>query len=162
MSLTSSMISNQGRLRYVNMDYLFFSTLQHSDEVLVLNVSYDIACQWSKHMLEQITNYLLCNNIPMHCAIISHSGSKSKCYIFPVLPYFKPTSLMLQILPLRSLLTLLNCECCLQLWRWAWLAMWTCVILSGSYTIPRHMMLFRSSGNTYNSNIILLGLRRTG
>ncbi|KAG2345649.1 hypothetical protein BDR05DRAFT_1013616 [Suillus weaverae] len=35
--------------KYMNMDYLFFSTLQHS--VLdILNVSYDIACQWHKHL----------------------------------------------------------------------------------------------------------------
>ncbi|KAG1884133.1 hypothetical protein F4604DRAFT_1677272 [Suillus subluteus] len=32
--------------RYVNMDYLFFSTLRHSSDVLILNISYDIACQW--------------------------------------------------------------------------------------------------------------------
>ncbi|KAG2086104.1 uncharacterized protein F5147DRAFT_748645 [Suillus discolor] len=35
--------------KYLNMDYLFFSTLQHST-VDVLNVSYDIACQWHKHL----------------------------------------------------------------------------------------------------------------
>lgn len=36
-------------IRYLNMDYLFFSTLRHS-MVDVLNVSYDIACQWHKHL----------------------------------------------------------------------------------------------------------------
>lgn len=36
-------------IRYLNMDYLFFSTLRHST-VDVLNVSYDIACQWHKHL----------------------------------------------------------------------------------------------------------------
>ncbi|KAG1838304.1 hypothetical protein DFJ58DRAFT_718771 [Suillus subalutaceus] len=35
--------------KYLNMDYLFFSTLQHLT-VDVLNVSYDIACQWHKHL----------------------------------------------------------------------------------------------------------------
>ncbi|KAG1905701.1 uncharacterized protein F5891DRAFT_943086, partial [Suillus fuscotomentosus] len=39
VSLTSLTISNHRRLRYVNINYLFFSTLQHSDEVLVLNIS---------------------------------------------------------------------------------------------------------------------------
>ncbi|KAG1733186.1 uncharacterized protein EDB91DRAFT_1330100 [Suillus paluster] len=35
--------------RYINMDYLFFSTLRHT--VLdTLNVSYDIACQWHKRL----------------------------------------------------------------------------------------------------------------
>ncbi|KAG2137460.1 hypothetical protein DEU56DRAFT_945875 [Suillus clintonianus] len=43
--------------RYVNMDFLFFSTLQHSGEVLVLNISYDIACQWSKHLWERMSRY---------------------------------------------------------------------------------------------------------
>ncbi|KAG1853639.1 hypothetical protein F4604DRAFT_1883371 [Suillus subluteus] len=35
--------------RYINMDYLFFSAMSHHD-VVVLNISYDIACQWSKHL----------------------------------------------------------------------------------------------------------------
>ncbi|KAG2362627.1 hypothetical protein BDR07DRAFT_1451060 [Suillus spraguei] len=35
--------------KYLNMDYLFFSTLRHST-VDILNVSYDIACQWRKHL----------------------------------------------------------------------------------------------------------------
>ncbi|KAG2746737.1 hypothetical protein P692DRAFT_201840841 [Suillus brevipes Sb2] len=43
--------------KYVNMDYLLFSTLQHSDEVLTLNVSYDIACQWSKHLWARMSKY---------------------------------------------------------------------------------------------------------
>ncbi|KAG0692186.1 hypothetical protein DFH29DRAFT_985902 [Suillus ampliporus] len=32
---------------YINMDYLFFSTLHHT-VLHTLNVSYDIACQWHK------------------------------------------------------------------------------------------------------------------
>ncbi|KAG1847579.1 hypothetical protein F4604DRAFT_1883995 [Suillus subluteus] len=35
--------------KYLNMDYLFFSSLRHS-MVDALNVSYDIACQWHKHL----------------------------------------------------------------------------------------------------------------
>ncbi|KAH7919505.1 hypothetical protein BV22DRAFT_1108049 [Leucogyrophana mollusca] len=35
--------------RYVNMDYLFFSALRGTT-LQVLNLSYDIACQWHKHL----------------------------------------------------------------------------------------------------------------
>ncbi|KAG1747926.1 uncharacterized protein EDB91DRAFT_1235827 [Suillus paluster] len=35
--------------RYVNMDYLFFSTLRHT-VTDTLNISYDIACQWHKKL----------------------------------------------------------------------------------------------------------------
>ncbi|KAG1845339.1 hypothetical protein F4604DRAFT_1688751 [Suillus subluteus] len=43
--------------RYVNMDYLFFSTLQHASDIHVLNISYDIACQWSKHLWTRMSWY---------------------------------------------------------------------------------------------------------
>ncbi|KAG2101317.1 uncharacterized protein F5147DRAFT_812283 [Suillus discolor] len=43
--------------RYVNMDYLFFSTMTHSSEIVVVNVSYDIACQWNKHLWERMSRY---------------------------------------------------------------------------------------------------------
>ncbi|KAG2355521.1 hypothetical protein BDR07DRAFT_1453748 [Suillus spraguei] len=43
--------------KYMNMDYFFFSTVQHSDEVSILNVSYDIACQWSKHLWDRMSTY---------------------------------------------------------------------------------------------------------
>lgn len=44
--------------RYINMDYLFFSTLRHS--VLdTLNVSYDIACQWHKHLWHRMSAFPL-------------------------------------------------------------------------------------------------------
>ncbi|KAG2033360.1 hypothetical protein BDR03DRAFT_935695 [Suillus americanus] len=43
--------------RYINMDYLFFSTMQHSKDLIVLNVSYDIACQWSKNIWGRMSNY---------------------------------------------------------------------------------------------------------
>ncbi|KIK44648.1 hypothetical protein CY34DRAFT_79396, partial [Suillus luteus UH-Slu-Lm8-n1] len=46
--------------KYVNMDYLFFSTPQHSDEVLTLNMSYDITCQWSKHLWVHMSKYPSC------------------------------------------------------------------------------------------------------
>ncbi|KAG1864793.1 hypothetical protein F4604DRAFT_1882005 [Suillus subluteus] len=39
--------------RYRNMDYLFFSTL-HGRCIETLNVSYDIACQWHKHLWERM------------------------------------------------------------------------------------------------------------
>ncbi|KAG2122502.1 hypothetical protein DEU56DRAFT_873615 [Suillus clintonianus] len=39
--------------RYSNMDYLFFSTL-HGRSVEMLNVSYDIACQWHKNIWERM------------------------------------------------------------------------------------------------------------
>ncbi|KAG0693725.1 hypothetical protein DFH29DRAFT_985427 [Suillus ampliporus] len=43
--------------KYVNMDYLFFLTLQHVSDIRVLNVSYDIACQWSKHLWTWMSRY---------------------------------------------------------------------------------------------------------
>ncbi|KAG1724212.1 uncharacterized protein EDB91DRAFT_1239993 [Suillus paluster] len=43
--------------RYINMDYLFFSTLQYSKDVVTLNVSYDIACQWSKNLWDCMATY---------------------------------------------------------------------------------------------------------
>ncbi|KIJ15234.1 hypothetical protein PAXINDRAFT_77683, partial [Paxillus involutus ATCC 200175] len=39
-----------------NMDYLFFSTLRHNS-ASVLNVSYDIACQWSKNLWQRNTAF---------------------------------------------------------------------------------------------------------
>ncbi|KAG1720353.1 uncharacterized protein EDB91DRAFT_1240417 [Suillus paluster] len=35
--------------KYINMDYLFFSSL-HDNSVKMLNVSYNITCQWHKHL----------------------------------------------------------------------------------------------------------------
>ncbi|KAG1852112.1 hypothetical protein DFJ58DRAFT_885682 [Suillus subalutaceus] len=43
--------------KYINMDYLFFSTVQHSEDIVVLNVSYDIACQWSKNLWGRMSKY---------------------------------------------------------------------------------------------------------
>ncbi|KAG1726701.1 uncharacterized protein EDB91DRAFT_1330919 [Suillus paluster] len=43
--------------RYINMDYLFFSTLRHT--ILdTLNVSYDIACQWHKRLWHCMSAFL--------------------------------------------------------------------------------------------------------
>ncbi|KAG1812315.1 hypothetical protein EV424DRAFT_1349351 [Suillus variegatus] len=42
---------------YVNMDYLLFSTLQHTRDIVILNISYDIACQWSKHIWTRMSSY---------------------------------------------------------------------------------------------------------
>ncbi|KAG1732347.1 hypothetical protein EDB19DRAFT_1831363 [Suillus lakei] len=39
---------------YINMDYLFFSAMRHHG-VVVLNISYDIACQWSKHLWSRMS-----------------------------------------------------------------------------------------------------------
>jgi hypothetical protein len=36
------------------MDYIFASTLQHLDLSLPLIVSYDIVCQWSKHLATRL------------------------------------------------------------------------------------------------------------
>ncbi|KAG2337319.1 hypothetical protein BDR05DRAFT_1005133 [Suillus weaverae] len=50
--------------KYVNMDYLFFSTMTHSSELVVINVSYDIACAHATEIqlstLQQRTNTLCC------------------------------------------------------------------------------------------------------
>ncbi|KAG1797309.1 uncharacterized protein HD556DRAFT_1431085 [Suillus plorans] len=36
--------------RYINMDYLFFSSMRSSQDIHILNISYDIACQWNKNL----------------------------------------------------------------------------------------------------------------
>ncbi|KAG2046734.1 hypothetical protein BDR06DRAFT_985459 [Suillus hirtellus] len=36
--------------RYINMDYLFFSSMRSSQNICVLNISYNIACQWNKNL----------------------------------------------------------------------------------------------------------------
>ncbi|KAH7905401.1 hypothetical protein BJ138DRAFT_1138292 [Hygrophoropsis aurantiaca] len=43
--------------RYVNMDYFFCQSLRHNPEIIVLNVSYDIACQWSKNLKTRLISY---------------------------------------------------------------------------------------------------------
>lgn len=39
--------------RYVNMDYIFFSALRNTP-IKALNVSYNIACQWTRHLWERM------------------------------------------------------------------------------------------------------------
>ncbi|KAG1885233.1 hypothetical protein F4604DRAFT_1918904 [Suillus subluteus] len=43
--------------RYLNMDYLFLSSMQSSSEISALNISYDIACQWSKHLWTRMSAF---------------------------------------------------------------------------------------------------------
>ncbi|KAG1902615.1 uncharacterized protein F5891DRAFT_1127573 [Suillus fuscotomentosus] len=43
--------------KYVNMDYLFFSTMQHTGDIAVLNISYDITCQWSMNLWQRMHRY---------------------------------------------------------------------------------------------------------
>lgn len=40
---------------YANMDYIYASVLKHHDEKLHKVVSYDIACQWDKHLETRIS-----------------------------------------------------------------------------------------------------------
>ncbi|KAI9069790.1 hypothetical protein FKP32DRAFT_1559042 [Trametes sanguinea] len=64
--------------KYINMDYVFVSALR---EWLVLKkiVSYDIACQWSKSLVERIAN------LPSHIQIPVPEGSIM--YVIPKLHY---------------------------------------------------------------------------
>lgn len=43
--------------RYLNMDYLFLSSMQSSSDIMALNISYDIACQWSKHLWTRMSAF---------------------------------------------------------------------------------------------------------
>ncbi|KAG1794837.1 uncharacterized protein HD556DRAFT_1431856 [Suillus plorans] len=43
--------------RYINMDYLFFSSMRSSRDVHVLNISYDIACQWNKNLWSRMSAF---------------------------------------------------------------------------------------------------------
>ncbi|KAJ7023305.1 hypothetical protein C8F04DRAFT_1271494 [Mycena alexandri] len=40
--------------RYANMDYIFASLMCHHDQKLLKFISYDICCQWSKHLLARL------------------------------------------------------------------------------------------------------------
>ncbi|KAG2119820.1 uncharacterized protein F5147DRAFT_742104 [Suillus discolor] len=42
--------------KYINMDYLFFSTLRGT-QLQMLNVSYDIACQWHKNLWTRMKSF---------------------------------------------------------------------------------------------------------
>ncbi|KAG1877378.1 hypothetical protein F4604DRAFT_1923970 [Suillus subluteus] len=61
--------------RYINMDYLFFSTLQYSKDVVALNMSYDIACQWSKHIWDHMATY--------PCQMHVERGTKDFVFLVP-------------------------------------------------------------------------------
>ncbi|KAG2115716.1 uncharacterized protein F5147DRAFT_743324 [Suillus discolor] len=54
MKLRNAVGDLQKGEKYINMDYLFFSAMKHHD-VIVLNISYDIACQWSKHLWSRMS-----------------------------------------------------------------------------------------------------------
>jgi hypothetical protein len=62
--------------RYVNMDYLFISTLRHSADVVELVVSYDIVCQWSRNFWERIAIY-------SHSIRVDHTGQKNYHFLIP-------------------------------------------------------------------------------
>ncbi len=50
------MVLTYSSIRYVNMDYIFVSAMLHH---LVVNkmITYDIACQWSKGLVERISKF---------------------------------------------------------------------------------------------------------
>ncbi|KAG2338018.1 hypothetical protein BDR05DRAFT_978303 [Suillus weaverae] len=43
--------------RYINMDYLFFSSMHSSQDIHVLNISYDIACQCNKNLWSRMSTF---------------------------------------------------------------------------------------------------------
>lgn len=45
--------ANEYGPRYVNMDYIFFSSLAGT-ELEYITISYDIACQWCRYLLERM------------------------------------------------------------------------------------------------------------
>ncbi|KAG2139185.1 uncharacterized protein EDB93DRAFT_1241990 [Suillus bovinus] len=56
MKLLTAVRDLQKGEKYINMDYLFFLTLQYTT-VDILNVSYDIACQWNKNLWHCMTSF---------------------------------------------------------------------------------------------------------
>lgn len=56
MLLIDECVLDMQTFRYVNMDYIFFSSMaQNTPDELV--VSYDIACQWSKNIWKRLESY---------------------------------------------------------------------------------------------------------
>ncbi|KAG1738452.1 uncharacterized protein EDB91DRAFT_1249364 [Suillus paluster] len=55
--------------KYINMDYLFFSTLRNS-RLNILNVSYDIACQWHKNLWSRMKSLSESYHISYLCIFI--------------------------------------------------------------------------------------------
>ncbi|KAG1901598.1 uncharacterized protein F5891DRAFT_1128045 [Suillus fuscotomentosus] len=45
------------RVQYINMDYLFFLSMQSSHDIHILNISYDIACQWNKNLWSRMSAF---------------------------------------------------------------------------------------------------------
>ncbi|KAG0703197.1 hypothetical protein DFH29DRAFT_981987 [Suillus ampliporus] len=43
--------------RYINMDYMFFSSMQSASMLQVINISYNIACQWSKNLWTRMSTF---------------------------------------------------------------------------------------------------------
>ncbi|KIK34338.1 hypothetical protein CY34DRAFT_98209 [Suillus luteus UH-Slu-Lm8-n1] len=56
MKLPTAVGDLQKGEKYINMDYLFFSALRHTT-VDILNISYDIACQWKKNLWHRMTSF---------------------------------------------------------------------------------------------------------
>jgi hypothetical protein len=56
--------------RYINMDYIFFNSIRgNTDEFKNIIISYDIACQWSRHFWDRMLQF------PRECHI---NGSSVK------------------------------------------------------------------------------------
>ncbi|KAG2151533.1 hypothetical protein DEU56DRAFT_869093 [Suillus clintonianus] len=56
MKLPTAVGDLQKGEKYINMDYLFFSALRHTT-VDILNISYDIACQWNKNLWHRMMSF---------------------------------------------------------------------------------------------------------
>ncbi|KAG1766251.1 hypothetical protein EDD22DRAFT_978501 [Suillus occidentalis] len=92
MKLPNGVGDLQKGKRYMNMDYLFFSTLRRQC-VDVLNVSYDIACQWHKNLWQHMLT------MPAHLQL-NHT---SKLVCFFVLKFHLPTHILKCATPLRKM-----------------------------------------------------------
>ncbi|KAG9310194.1 hypothetical protein JVU11DRAFT_9830 [Chiua virens] len=67
--------------KYINMDYLVFSALHIFAPLLVLKISYDIACQWYKHLWSRMVQ------VPK----VWHIDPASKDVMFLVPKFHLPT-----------------------------------------------------------------------
>ncbi|KIJ10047.1 hypothetical protein PAXINDRAFT_27756, partial [Paxillus involutus ATCC 200175] len=65
MKLPTAVGDLQKGEKYVNMHYLVLSTLCHNS-VDVLNISYDIACQWSKNLWQRVARFPLSMQLSHH------------------------------------------------------------------------------------------------
>ncbi|RDB18343.1 hypothetical protein Hypma_000426 [Hypsizygus marmoreus] len=61
--------------QYVNMDYLFFSSIKDTELVEVV-VSYDIVCQWSIKVWDRMRQYL-------HHMHVDHEGGRNFVFLIP-------------------------------------------------------------------------------